>query len=59
MKIVMVEHTMPNGDPEYDKYRILHGGFDPSPDLSPSRLYQPAPKGRGLIRAEATLRLLI
>ena len=31
---------------------LLHGVFDPSPDLSPSRLYQPEPEGRGLIRSE-------
>ena len=28
---------------------LLHGVFDPSPDLSPSRPYQPEPEGRGLI----------
>ena len=28
-------------------YRLLHGVFDPSPDLSPSRLYQPESKGGG------------
>ena len=28
------------------------GFFDPSPDLSPSRLYQPEPEGRGLIRSK-------
>ena len=33
-------------------YRLLHGVFDPSPDLSPSRRYQPEPEGRGLIRSE-------
>ena len=37
---------MPNGDPEYDKYRLLHGGFDPSPDLSPSRLSARARRAR-------------
>ena len=35
-----------------DKYRLLHGFFDPSPDLSPSRPYQPEPEGRGLILSE-------
>ena len=35
-----------------DPYRLLHGVFDPSPDLSPSRPYQPEPKGRGLILSE-------
>ena len=34
------------------KYRLLHGFFDPSPDLSPSRPYQPEPEGRGLILSE-------
>ena len=33
-------------------YRLLHSVFDPSPDLSPSRLYQPEPEGQGLIRSE-------
>ena len=35
-----------------DTYRLLHGFFDPSPDLSPSRPYQPEPEGQGLIRSE-------
>ena len=35
-----------------EKYRLLHGVFDPSPDLSPSRRYQPEPEGRGLIRSK-------
>ena len=35
-----------------DIYRLLHGVFDPSPDLSPSRPYQPEPEGRGLILSE-------
>ena len=33
-------------------YRLLHGFFDPSPDLNPSRPYQPEPEGRGLILSE-------
>ena len=33
-------------------YRLLHGVFDPSPDLSLSRPYQPEPEGRGLILSE-------
>ena len=33
-------------------YRLLHSFFDPSPDLSPSRPYQPEPEGRGLILSE-------
>ena len=33
-------------------YRLLHGVFDPSPDLSPRRPYQPEPEGRGLILSE-------
>ena len=33
-------------------YRLLHSVFDPSPDLSPSRLYQPEPGEQGLIRSE-------
>ena len=36
----------------YDIYRLLHGFFDPSPDLSLSRPYQPEPEGRGLILSE-------
>ena len=35
-----------------DKYRLLHRFFDPSPDLSPSRPYQPEAEGQGLIRSE-------
>ena len=31
---------------------LLHGFFDPSPDLSPSRPYQPEPEGWGLILSE-------
>ena len=37
---------------EADKYRLLHGDFDPSPGLSPSKPYQPEPEGRGLILSE-------
>ena len=33
-------------------YILLHGVFDPSPDLSPNRPYQPEPEGRGLILSE-------
>ena len=32
-----------------DYYTVF---FYPSPDLSPSRPYQPEPEGRGLIRSE-------
>ena len=35
-----------------NKYRLLHGVFDPSPELSPSRPYQLEPEGRGLILSE-------
>ena len=35
-----------------DIYRLLRGVFYPSPDLSPSRPYQPEPEGRGLILSE-------
>ena len=36
----------------HGKYRLLHRFFDPSPDLSPSRPYQPEPEGRGPIQSK-------
>ena len=34
-------------------YRLLHGCFDPSPDLSLSRPYQPEPERRALAEIRA------
>ena len=48
----VIEQDTETGIKQKDKYRLLHGVFDPSPDLSPSRLYQPEPEGRGLILSE-------